>query len=134
MGLWPPLTPTVEAKEYHMNTSDILTILGIMATLAFGVWGIIIVIRHRYPGQLTYVKESNIAPFDSIVRNLPELAVFYNDAPVGEGLVLVKGAILNSGRKDITDSMVEQKLTFVLPSGFRWLTAKLVGDIAPINV
>ena len=60
-----------------MHTSDILAVLGIVATIIFGVWGIIIVIRRRYPGQLTYVKESYIGLFDSIVKNVPELAVLY---------------------------------------------------------
>jgi hypothetical protein len=111
-----------------MNTSDILGVLGIVATIIFGVWGLIIVIRRRYPGQLTYVKESYIGLFDSIVKYVPELAVLYNNVPVGQGLVLIKGAILNTGSKDITDSMVEQKLAFVLPPDFRWLTAKIVGN------
>src|ERR1035438_9026699 len=111
-----------------MNTSDILGVLGIAATIVFGVWGIIIIVRRRYPGQLTYIKESNIGLFDSIVKNLPELSVLYNNAPVGQGLVLIKGAILNTGSKDITNEMVEQKLTFALPEGFRWLTAKVVGN------
>ncbi len=111
-----------------MNTSNILGILGIVATIVFGVWGIIIVVRRKYPGQLTYIKESNIGLFDSIVKNLPGLSVLYNNAPVGQGLVLIKGAILNTGSKDITNEMVEQKLTFALPEGFRWLTAKIVGN------
>ncbi len=110
-----------------MNASNILAVLGILATAVFGIWGLVIVIRRQYPGQLTYVKQPYIGLFDSIVKNLPELAVLYNNAPVGEGLVLVNGAILNTGSIDITDSMVEQKLAFALPSDFRWLTAKIVG-------
>ncbi|MCX5643112.1 MAG: hypothetical protein NTZ17_00255 [Phycisphaerae bacterium] len=114
-----------------MSTSNMLTVVGILATVVFGVfgiWGFVIVIRRRYPGQLTYVKESYLGLFDSIVKNLPELAVLYNNLPVGQGLVLVKGAILNTGNKDITDSMVEQKLALALPSDFHWLTAKIVGN------
>lgn len=116
-----------------MNTSYILAVLGIAATVVFGVWGIIIVVRRRYPGQLTYVKESYIGLFDSIVKNVPELAVLYNKMPVGQGLVLIKGAILNTGSKDITDTMVEQKLAFVLPADFRWLTAKVVGSSGSVK-
>ena len=111
-----------------MNTSNILGLAGILATVVFGIWGIVIVIHRRYPGQLTYIKESSIGLFDSIVRNLPELEVLYNNAPVGQGLVLMKGAILNTGNKDITDSMIEQKLAFAVPPDFRWLTAKIVGN------
>ena len=100
-----------------MTISDTLGVLGIVATIIFGVWGIFIVIRRSYPGQLTYIKESYIGLFDSIVKNVPELAVLYNNLPVSQGLVLIKGAILNTGSKDITDTMVEQNLAFVLPSG-----------------
>jgi hypothetical protein len=110
-----------------MSTSNILAILGILATIVFGVWGLVIVIRRRYPCEITYVREAYIALFDSIVKNLNELSVLYNNTPVGQGLVLVKGAFLNTGSKDITDSMVEGKLTFSLPHGFRWMTAKVVG-------
>jgi hypothetical protein len=111
-----------------MSTSNILTVAGFLATVVFGIWGIFVVIRRRYPGQLTYVKELYLGLFDSIVKNLPELAVLYNNVPVGQGLVLIKGAILNTGSKDITDLMVEQKLALALPADFRWLTAKIVGN------
>jgi hypothetical protein len=110
-----------------MSTPNILTIIGIAATIIFGIWGIIIVVRRRYPGEITYVKEAYIGLFDSIVKNLPELSVLYNNNPVGQGLVLVKGSILNTGSKDITESMIEQKISLSLPDEFRWLTAKIVG-------
>jgi hypothetical protein len=116
-----------------MNVSGILAVGGILVTVVFGVWGIVIVIRRRYPGELTYVKESYIGLFDSIVKNLSELAVLYNGEPVGQGLVLVKGAILNTGSRDITESMVEQRLSFALPADFRWLTAKIVGTSTNVH-
>lgn len=109
-----------------MSTSDIFTFIGIVITFIFGIWGIVVVVRRRYPGEITYVKESYIGLFDSIVKNLPELSVLYNDKPVGQGLVLVKGAILNTGSKDITESMIEKKISLTLPDEFRWLTAKIV--------
>jgi hypothetical protein len=73
------------------------------------------------------VREPYLALFETIVKNLPELTAQYDQRPVGPGLVLVRGALLNSGTKDISDPMVEGKLTFNLPDGFRWLTAKIVG-------
>ena len=32
-----------------MNASDILSVVGILATMIFGIWGVVIVIRRRYP-------------------------------------------------------------------------------------
>lgn len=109
-----------------MSTSDIFTFIGIVITFIFGIWGIVVVVRRRYPGEITYVKESYIGLFDSIVKNLPELSVLYNDKPVGQGLVLVKGAILNTGSKDITESMIEKKISLTLPDEFRGLLQKLL--------
>jgi len=109
-----------------MQLGHVLTIIGILISLGFGVWGAAVMLRRRYPGQITFVRESCIGLFEAIVKNLPELSVLYKDAPVGEGLVLLKGAFLNTGSKDITDLMIEDDLNICLPEGFRWLTGKIV--------
>src|ERR1035437_2393042 len=109
-----------------MNTSDMLGILGILATVVFGVWGLIVVLRRRYPGEISFVREPYLALFETIVKNIPELTAQYNGKPVSPGLVLLRGALLNSGKKDICDTMVEGKLTFNLPDGFKWLTSKII--------
>jgi hypothetical protein len=57
---------------------------------------------------------------------MPELSVSYKDEPVREGLVLLKGALINTGSKDITESMVEERLSFSLPHRFKWLEAKVI--------
>lgn len=104
----------------------ILAIISITATVVLGVWGIYIMVKRKYPGQITFVRESCLGLFDSIVKNMPELAVQYKGTPVGEGLVLLKGSLLNTGSKDISESMVEEKVSISLPENFRWLTAKVV--------
>ncbi len=110
-----------------MTTSDILSVLGIIATIVFGVWGLVVVLRRRYPGEISFVRDPYLGLFESIVKNLPELSVQYDGNPVSQGLVLIKGALLNSGSKDITDQMVEGRLEFLLPEKYRWVTAKIVG-------
>lgn len=110
----------------RMTTSTLLTILGIVVTVALGAWGLYLTVAQRYPGRITFVKEGCIGIFDSIVRNLPELSVSYEDKPVSENLVLLKGFLLNTGSKDITPTMAEKSLTIDLPEDFRWLTAKIV--------
>jgi hypothetical protein len=109
-----------------MTLSTSLGVLGIVATIVFGVWGILVVIRRRYPGEVCLVISDCIGLFDAIVKNFPDLSVLYKNKPVSHGLVLVKGTFINSGRKDITPNMVEQKLSLALPKDFRWLAAKII--------
>lgn len=111
-----------------MTTSNILTVLGIVATVIFGVWGLVVVLRRRYPGEISFVRDPYLGLFESIVKNLPELSVQYAGKPVSQGLVLIKGALLNSGSKDITEQMIEKRLEFHLPDNYRWVTAKIVGS------
>jgi hypothetical protein len=109
-----------------MGDSTILAVISIAATIVLGVWGIYLMIKRKYPGQITFVRESCLGLFDSIVKNMPDLAVQYKGTPVEKGLILLKGAFLNTGSKDISESMVEEKVSISLPENFRWLTAKVV--------
>ncbi len=109
-----------------MNILTILAILGILATVLFGVWGVYVIIRRRYPGQITLIVDDCIGLFDTIVKNFPDLSVLYQEKPVSHGLVLFKGTFLNSGKKDITPEMVENKITLELPEDFKWLAAKTI--------
>lgn len=109
-----------------MELINMLAFLGIAVSAAFGTWGIYLTIKHRYLVQLTFLKDQSIALFDSIVKNLPELEVLYKQTPVTPNLVLLRGALVNTGKKDIAPTMVESPITAVLPDGFKWLTAKVV--------
>ena len=108
-----------------MNGS-VLAIISITITIILGLWSIYLMVKRKYPGEITFVRESCLGFFDSIVKNMPELAVQYKGLPIGEGLVLLKGALLNTGSKDISEEMIEEKVSISLPEKFRWLTAKVV--------
>ena len=82
--------------------------------------------KRKYQGEVTFVRESCIGLFDSIVKNMSDLAVQYKGTPVAQGLVLLKGSFLNTGAKDISDGMVEENIAIHLPDKSRWLTAKIV--------
>lgn len=92
------------------------TILGIILS----VIGVYLALRYKYPGRITYVKEGALSLFNDIVRTMPELAVTYEGQPVQANLIIMRGHIINTGKKDITDEMVSQPLTFNLPYGFKW--------------
>ena len=109
-----------------MPLSTVLTVIGIFVSLLFGAWAVFLAPKRKYPGQLTFLQESYLPLFDAIVKNLPELKVSFRDEPAGEGLVLLKGALLNTGSKDITPDMIAENITMSLPEGYKWITAELV--------
>jgi hypothetical protein len=105
---------------------DLPLTIGLLG-LIISAWGIYLVLKYRYfLGQISFVKEHTIALFDTIVKNLPDLAVLYKDKPVTPNLVLIRGALLNSGKKDISPAMVEKPITIKLPNGYRWIESKLI--------
>jgi len=110
-----------------MDAVTFWSVLGIAATIIFGVWTLYYsVVSRRYPGRITFVREACIGLFDAIVRNFPEITILYENNPVGKNLVLLKGAFVNSGTKDIAAEMVARQLTIVLPPDYSWLTARVV--------
>lgn len=116
-----------------MSPSTILAIIGTLATVVLGTFSIYLAIKRRYPGRITFVVEDSIGLFDSIVRNLTELAVLYKGEPVRKNLVLLKGFLVNTGTRDITDSMIEDKLEARLPEGYKWLTGKVVASSSNVR-
>lgn len=72
--------------------------------------------------------------FDAIGSTFDDLLVTYSGNPVTENLVLLNGAFINSGRTDISPSMVEQPITVSLPEGYCWLLGKVVASNAEANL
>ncbi|MBI3090827.1 MAG: hypothetical protein HYY96_09180 [Candidatus Tectomicrobia bacterium] len=117
-----------------MQVSTVLGILGIIVSSLFGLWGVYTtIIQRRYPGRITFIIEDIIGLFDTIVKNLPELRILYNEAPVTPSLVFLKAAMLNRGKKDIDASMVETPITLYLPEHYRWLTSRVVSTSHDVN-
>lgn len=122
------------AKEReYMDLLTFLTIIGIGLTAGFGIWGVFVVFRSRYPGQITLVRENMIALFDAIVKHFPEISVNYKSSAVSEGLVLLRAALLNTGSKDITPEMVAEKVSITLPENFQWLNAKITSKSPDVH-
>ena len=111
-----------------MEIGTALTILGLLLALIGAPGLYYIFFKRPYPAQITFVVVDCLGLFESIVKHFPELAISYKDDPVGEGIVLLKGALLNTGSKDITKEMVEDRLCLELPDGFKWLQAKVVSS------
>ena len=98
-----------------MNTSTFLTVLGLSATILFGLCALYLASKRRYPGRITFFKELSIGLYDTIAKNLPGIDLLYKNTPVAQNHVLVKGALLNTGSMDITLSIVEIPITIKLP-------------------
>jgi len=106
-------------------------IIGIALTVIFGVPSIISLFRS---GKITFVKEDSICLFDAVIKNFPPLKISYNDSPIAQNLVLLKGAIVNTGSKDITLAMVEKDLEAQLPDNFKWLNIAIVDKSKDLKV
>lgn len=108
--------------------------IGIAVSAIFGIVGIYLTIKSRYPGRITFVNEQMIELFDSVGNSLDKLALTYDGNSINEHLVLLNGAFINSGKTDIEPGMVEKPITLILPEGFKWLTAKLVKSASNANL
>lgn len=110
-----------------MNTMGILTIIGVIISLIFGVVGIYLAVRkQQYPGEITFIKESIVSLFGEIVEHIENLQITYKTQPIQRNLVLLKGHLLNTGSIDITQEKVKGNLTAILPEGYRWLESKII--------
>ncbi len=116
-----------------MNIGTILGVTGIIVSVGFGIWGIFLALKRRYPGAITFIKEQSIGLFDAIAKDLPELSIKYKNSPVSQNLVLLKGALLNSGKLDISPSTIEKPLTVKLPKDYLWLEANIVDTSNNVN-
>lgn len=94
--------------------------------LRYLVFGVYIAIKSRYPGRINFIKEQTIELFDEIVKNLDEVSILYKGNQIGHNLVLIKGAIVNMGKIDISEPMVNKPISVSLPNDYKWLTAKII--------
>lgn len=108
-----------------MDSSKTLGALGLIATVIFGLLSIYIVLRRRYPGKITFVRQESLGLYDTIIKNFPQIQILYNDKAINEQLVYLKGSFINTGTIDISETMVEEKLSLFLPEDMKWIDAKI---------
>lgn len=108
-----------------MDISIVVSILGIVATITFGILSIDLFRRKKNPGKLTLVKQMEIGLFNNIAQNFEEIAILYKGNPIKENVIYLKATIINDGDIDIDGSRVEKTLTLVLTEGLKWIKAKV---------
>ena len=117
-------------SENAMETSTIFTILGIIATIIFGILSIKLIKRNKYPGKITLVKQSVIGLFNNIAKNFEEISIKYKNAPIKENVIYLKASFINDGYLDIDGSNVEKTISLELNKGLKWIKSK-VTEVSP---
>ncbi len=110
-----------------MNTQTILAAVGILATTLFGLWAIAAAFRFSRNVRITYALDQAIVLIDDITQNFQDLGITFRGEPVSANLVLLKGYLINTGRRDISLEMVEDQISVHLPPEFEWVDCKVVG-------
>lgn len=111
-----------------MDTSLLLTIIGLAATFIFGFLSIDLFKRKRYPGKVTFVKQYYISLFDNIVKNFNEISILFENIPIKENLIYVKGCFINDGDIDIEGGKIEKPISVTLPKDFKWVSCKITNS------
>lgn len=109
-----------------MDIQTILTIIGITLTGFLGAWAILVAFRSIKSVEITYIEDRCISLIDDITQSFSELNISYKNQAVSKNLVLLKGYLINTGRKDISEEMVEEDISLNLPDDFEWLDCKIV--------
>jgi hypothetical protein len=109
-----------------------MTAEGIIS-IALGIVGLAFTWRSTYkmyypndPCRIEFISGFYMNLFRSAVHNLPTIEIFYKQEKIKTNLVLINGYFLNMGTKDITRTMIVERLSIVLPNEFKWLEAKIV--------
>ena len=108
-----------------MDISMVLTIMGLLATFVFGFLSIDLFKRKRYPGKVTFVKQSSIGLFDSFVKNFNQISILFEDKPIKDNLIYIKGCFINDGDIDIEGEKIEKPISIVLPEKYNWVNCKI---------
>jgi len=109
-----------------MNPQTILAVTGVLATTIFGAWAIAAAFRFSRNVRITYALDQMIALTDDIAQNFADLAVIFRGEPVSANLVLLKGYLINTGRRDIAREMIEDQISIHVPPEFEWVDSKVV--------
>ena len=110
-----------------MDTQTILALVGIIATTIFGVWAIAVAFQVSRNVRITYALDQIIALTDDVAQSFQDLGITFRGEPVSANLVLLKGYLINTGRRDISREMIEDQISVHVPPEFEWVDCKVAG-------
>lgn len=73
-----------------MDSTLVFSVLGIVATVVFGLLGIKVAIKWKYPGKITFLKEDVIDLYNSVVKNISDLKITYKESQIVENMFLIR--------------------------------------------
>lgn len=113
-------------RSLNLNMQEmemIIGILGLMATVIFGLLSIDLFKRKRRPCKLTYFPAEAINLYRNLTKGFDNLDVLKNKQPIKNNIVYQSGVLVSNGDTDITgDNHIVQ---MCLPEGFRWMDIKI---------
>ncbi|WP_131649242.1 hypothetical protein [Pseudoalteromonas fuliginea] len=118
-----------------MELSDVFGALGIVVSVLFGAWGIYLALKSaKNKASLSFVYEQVIGLFDDVTSKIPNLSITYKENQIDSKVILINGYLANDGGKDISPSMIEKKLTAILPDNWKWLECKVLSKPNDLNI
>lgn len=101
----------------------VIGILGLIATIVFGVLSIDLFKRKRRPCRLSYFPSEAISLYRNLTKGFDNLEITMDKKPIKNNVVFLSGFFANSGDIDIkgTENVVKMQL----PEGFKWLEVQL---------
>lgn len=101
----------------------IIGILGLIATIVFGVLSIDLFKRKRRPCKLTYFPSETINIYRNLTKGFDCIEVLKNDKPIKNNVIFLSGIISCNGDVDLTGS--DNVVQMCLPEGYKWLDVKI---------
>lgn len=109
-------------------------ILGVVATIIVGYWGIKFTDNQKTITNLLFFENSCISLFKTVVKDLEEVEIKYKGKKIDENLLIYKGTFFNSGNTDIDKTIIHQPLKVKLPENYEWKKIKIIDQSMDVNI
>jgi hypothetical protein len=116
-----------------MDINLIYMILGVIATILVGYWGIKYTANHNTITNLLFFENGCISLFKTVVKDLEDVEIKYKGKKIDENLLIFKGTFFNSGNTDIDKSIIHQPLKVALPENYEWKKIKIIDQSKDVN-
>ncbi|WP_072883585.1 hypothetical protein [Chryseobacterium takakiae] len=117
-----------------MDINLIYMILGVVATIIVGYWGIKFTDNQKTTTNLLFFENSCISLFKNVVKDLEEVEIKYKGKKIDENLLIYKGTFFNSGNTDIDKTIIHQPLKVKLPENYEWKKIKIIDQSMDVNI
>jgi len=103
----------------------ILGIFGIVITIGFGIYSVVIYKKSRKTVNLEFENKECYSLFRDDVNRL-NIELSYNKKPITSTLILLKARLKNNGQVDIDKNRIYNPLKIISSPDFKWLEATVI--------